>query len=256
LVEEIMRSTDGLVERSGLELRVPNLRPRLPSAATLPWALLVLAIAAGGYASFEFWSSSLAARAAAERTTAELTLTRQRAFDVEKQNGDTAGQLASVIAENDRLRAEAAPAGKNDKPDMLAAELRKTFAADEGELSAASGKLTLDLADKALFKPGKDELTAPGKKLLRKVGDALNRYPDRTIWVIGHTDEVPAKAGWELSTARSLAVVHYLVEDVKVEPRRLAAAGVGAYRPAGRTSRTKNRRIELVMFGKDAKGRP
>src|SRR5689334_24242001 len=52
-VEEagVMRS-NGLVEPSGLELRVPNLRPRMPPAAALPWALLVLAIAAGGYASF------------------------------------------------------------------------------------------------------------------------------------------------------------------------------------------------------------
>ena len=60
-------------------------------------------------------------------------------------------------------------------------------------------------------------------------------------------------SNWELSTARALAVLHYLIEDVQVDPRRLAAAGMGPYRPASKTSRARNRRIELVLFPREAK---
>jgi chemotaxis protein MotB len=52
---------------------------------------------------------------------------------------------------------------------------------------------------------------------------------------------------WELSAARALTVVHYLQDDAKLEPTRLAAVAFGQYRPAGR-NKAKNRRIEIVLY--------
>jgi len=264
-----MRSTnlgDGLLERSGFDQGVPDARKSSAAGSATPWVLLVFALGAGGYFSYDLYGRALNARAAAERADAELKLTRQRAFDAEKKETETAGALATSKAENDRLATDLAElsdvnkkvAAKAEKADLLAAELSRTVAADEGELTAASGKLTLDLLDKVLFRTAKAELTPSGKKVLRRVGDALNRYPDRSIWVIGHTDDKPMKSeqfasNWELSTARALSVVHYLVDEVKVDPRRLAAAGMGPYRPASRSNRARNRRIELVLFPKDVK---
>jgi chemotaxis protein MotB len=57
----------------------------------------------------------------------------------------------------------------------------------------------------------------------------------------------PVVTNWELSAARALTVVHYLQEDAKIEPTRLAAVAFGEFRPISR-NRAKNRRIEIVLY--------
>jgi chemotaxis protein MotB len=52
---------------------------------------------------------------------------------------------------------------------------------------------------------------------------------------------------WELSAARALTVVHYLQDDAKLEPSRLAAVAFGQYRPVSK-NKAKNRRIEIVLY--------
>lgn len=56
---------------------------------------------------------------------------------------------------------------------------------------------------------------------------------------------------WELSAARALTVVHYLQDDAKVDPSRLAAVAFGQYRPVSK-NRSKNRRIEIVLYPRAA----
>ena len=88
----------------------------------------------------------------------------------------------------------------------------------------------------------------------------LAQYPKRQIHVIGHTDNVPIRAGsrgryasnWELSTARATAAVRFLQEKAAVDPHRLGAVGYGEFHPiADNTTaegRAKNRRIALVVL--------
>jgi flagellar motor protein MotB len=62
------------------------------------------------------------------------------------------------------------------------------------------------------------------------------------------TDAVLAYVtNWELSAARALTVVHYLQDEAKVDPARLAAVAFGQYRPVSKV-RAKNRRIEIVLY--------
>ncbi len=73
----------------------------------------------------------------------------------------------------------------------------------------------------------------------------------------GHTDDVPLSGSgqyadnWELSQARALSVVHYLVEEQSFPPERLAAAGFGEHQPLdpgdSAEARARNRRIELKL---------
>jgi flagellar motor protein MotB len=247
----------GLLERSRLDAPAPAARRTPPAAAgsTTPWVLLVFAIAAGGYFSYDFLGRAQNARAAADRAEAELKLTRQRAFEAEQKQAELSGQLATARADNDRLQGAPAEARKKPTaaaapvaagaPDALATELTKSVAADEGEVVAASGKLTIDLADRALWKGTKAELSPGGKKLLRRLGDALNRYPERAVWVVGQTD-----AGWEVSSARALAVTHYLIDDARVDARRLTASSSGSAKAAAR-AKAKRRHVALVVWTAD-----
>ena len=56
---------------------------------------------------------------------------------------------------------------------------------------------------------------------LSEVGAKLKMLPENDIIIEGHTDNIPVRAGgafasnWELSLARSLSIVHYLVEVEK-----------------------------------------
>jgi len=151
-----------------------------------------------------------------------------------------------------------------------------------GEVTSADGEIRLQLVDKILFRTGEAELTAQGQEVLSSIGTALNDkdIEDKQIWVQGHTDDDPifvpkppkvkkggkGKGGkgkaaapppapvrfasnWELSAARALTVVHYLQDQVKVDPRRLAAVAFGQWRPASKT-KAKNRRIEIVLYPK------
>jgi chemotaxis protein MotB len=52
---------------------------------------------------------------------------------------------------------------------------------------------------------------------------------------------------WELSATRSLTVVHYLQDEAKIDPTRLAAVAFGQYRPVSH-AKAKNRRIEIVLY--------
>ena len=90
--------------------------------------------------------------------------------------------------------------------------------------------------------------------ILGRVGDTLNNFPDKQIWVQGHTDDVPISdpnspfpSNWELSAARALTVVHYLQDDAKVDPKRLAAVAFGQHRPISRKVKARNRRIEIYL---------
>ena len=77
------------------------------------------------------------------------------------------------------------------------------------------------------------------------------------IRVDGHTDNVPLSGlgqyanNWELSQARALSVVLYMVNFLGIPPERLAANGFGQFQPLNPANtpaaRAQNRRIELKL---------
>ena len=85
----------------------------------------------------------------------------------------------------------------------------------------------------------------------------LNRQiPQDIAWVLrvdGHTDVRPIAGGrtnWDLSAARAIAVVQYLIAR-GMPPQRLVAAGFGEFQPidpgTGDEAYSRNRRIELKL---------
>ena len=113
-----------------------------------------------------------------------------------------------------------------------------------------------------LFDPGSAALTPDAKTRLAPVAQALKaiagKIPDDIPWILrvdGHTDKRPINtpefpSNWELSTARALSVVRYLV-DQGIPANRLAAAGFGEYQPVdpgdSEDAYRRNRRIELKL---------
>lgn len=112
------------------------------------------------------------------------------------------------------------------------------------------------------FDSGKADLLPEGSAEIDKIATALleleKQIPPEIAWVMrvdGHTDVRPIssplfKSNYELSAARAIAVVRYLVSK-GVSPQRLVAAAFGEFQPID-TDRTeeayrRNRRIELKL---------
>ena len=96
----------------------------------------------------------------------------------------------------------------------------------------------MHLADEILFSSGEADLSKHGKEVLGRVGDVFKPLTDKQILVGGHTDDAPIHtarfpSNWELSTARAVNVVHFLADNVGVDPRKLTAAGYSQYHPRG-----------------------
>ena len=123
------------------------------------------------------------------------------------------------------------------------------------------------LSSEVLFASGRAELTAAGRTEISKVAnilkDVTEDIPQNIDWVLqvdGHTDDQPILPGsqfqnnWELSQARALSVVLYLMTSEQMPPRRLSANGFGEYQPINpansRVARAQNRRIELKLTEK------
>jgi chemotaxis protein MotB len=123
----------------------------------------------------------------------------------------------------------------------------------EAQYTARGIQLTLD--DKLLFGSGKAALTNEGNALLDRVC-AVIRPLNRNVRVEGHTDNVPIAteryaSNWELSAARAITVVKYLIDPGGISPSRLSAAGYGDSKPrvANTTiaNQSKNRRVEIIL---------
>lgn len=115
------------------------------------------------------------------------------------------------------------------------------------------------------FDSGSADLTPLGLAELDKLAVALHdlefKIPKDLNWVLridGHTDIRPIststfKSNWELSSARAISVVKYLISK-DVPPNRLVAAGFSEFQPiAPGTSEgdlRRNRRIELKLTEK------
>ncbi len=78
--------------------------------------------------------------------------------------------------------------------------------------------MVIQLPNDILFESGKTEVKKAGKEALANVAHVLATVGDRDFIVAGHTDDVPIKtaqfgSNWELSTARAVEVVHYLISQ-------------------------------------------
>ena len=113
-----------------------------------------------------------------------------------------------------------------------------------------------------LFDPGMADLEPGARQRLEPVVSALKQIeagiPDNINWILevdGHTDLRPIataqfKSNWELSTARAVSVVKFLINQ-GIPAEHLAAAGFGEWQPldkgTGEDAFRKNRRIELRL---------
>lgn len=122
------------------------------------------------------------------------------------------------------------------------------------------GNIAVKLPSSIFFNPGQVTLKKEAKNSLSKVCNAIKTsFPDDNIRIEGHTDNDPVKrtkglyaSNWELSAKRAANVLHFLVNQCSLDPKRLYIAGFGEYQPIAsnktKKGKMKNRRVELVIL--------
>lgn len=167
----------------------------------------------------------------------ELAAAKQRIADLEGQLGASKGSLAR--AERDLLKA-----------------LRPEISKGTVSVNQAGDALTINLASSLLFDSGQEQLKAGGADALRRVGNVLKDFPEKSVHVAGYTDNIAIKGALakkfpsnkELSDARADSAAQAL-RDGGVGS--LTAAGHGESDPVASNNtaagRAKNRRVEVVV---------
>jgi outer membrane protein OmpA-like peptidoglycan-associated protein len=164
----------------------------------------------------------------AERDKARLDA-RTREADAARSDADTA-------------RATAAAARRD------ASDMQRQL--DELKAEATDRGLVLTLGD-ILFATGKSDVKVGAASNLNKLATFLGQYPDRTVAIEGHTDNVGSDdLNQALSQRRADSVKSYLMQQ-GISAQRIAASGMGESQPVtdndSATGRQLNRRVVVVI---------
>jgi chemotaxis protein MotB len=163
---------------------------------------------------------------------------------------DTKKRLAEV------KRARLAADIRADMFQDLTKRFQSMVSTGQLEVIVRDQRMVLQLPDDVLFDTGRAELKSDGQAALRFIADVVKTMPDRHFQVAGHTDSRPIQkskypSNWELSSARALTVVHFLIEQ-GVPKGMLSAAGYGDVDPIAPNEsdmgRQHNRRTELTLL--------
>ncbi|MBT9439554.1 MAG: OmpA family protein, partial [Desulfobacterales bacterium] len=137
--------------------------------------------------------------------------------------------------------------------------LRKKLADEKlVELTQKATGVKITMAATVLYPSGIAVLSDRGKSVLSKVAKTLKDRKNLNIIVEGHTDNVPISpklsstfaTNWELASARSINIIHFLVEK-GIEESRFGSGAFSFQRPIASNEteegKAKNRRIELLI---------
>lgn len=133
-------------------------------------------------------------------------------------------------------------------------------AGEEGDINIVIDEtvVMITISDKLLFNSGSARVNTKANSLLERLANVINSEPALEVMVEGHTDSqtmIPGAAfkdNWELSVARSSAVIRKLQDDYQVAPEKLIAAGRSSFHPLTendtKDGRAANRRTRIVIL--------
>ena len=136
-------------------------------------------------------------------------------------------------------------------------ELKQQIDAGAIRLQLDQRGLVISLQEKAFFPSGDDTIYSHAYPSIEQLSKTIAKLSN-PIRLEGHTDAVPIhtarfKNNWELSTARSIALLKLLEERFGLDSSRFAVAGYAQTIPIASNDteegRARNRRVEIVILG-------
>ena len=134
--------------------------------------------------------------------------------------------------------------------DKQAAELRNEMGSDVDIINTGE-ELIVRMPQDILFAFNDDTVRPDLQRDLRVLADSLFDYPNSTVDVVGHTDNIGSDSyNNALSVRRARAVANVLISD-GVPSSRIRVSGRGRFEPVASNSsesgRAQNRRVEIII---------
>ena len=139
--------------------------------------------------------------------------------------------------------------------EMLRRLLKTEIKEGQIDVESTARTILIRIRERGSFASGSALLNSSFVGVIDKIASALTQIEGR-IAVEGHTDNVPINtfaypSNWDLSAARSVAVVRRMLDIAPLEPKRVTASGFADTRPQAINStfegRARNRRVEIVV---------
>jgi len=139
--------------------------------------------------------------------------------------------------------------------EMLRRLLKEEIKEGQIDVETTARTILIRIRERGSFSSGSALLNTSFVGVIDKIASALTQIEGK-IAVEGHTDNVPINtfaypSNWDLSAARSVAVVRRMLDIASLEPTRITASGFADTRPQAINSsaegRARNRRVEIVV---------
>lgn len=135
--------------------------------------------------------------------------------------------------------------------DQQQRELQQNFSSNEIDVINTGSELIVRMPQAILFDFDSASLRPNLQRDLNVLSGSLLRYPDSTVFVVGHTDNVgSAEYNQNLSQRRAQAVASQLIAG-GVAPGRIIATGQGENQPIASNlneeGRAQNRRVDITI---------
>jgi chemotaxis protein MotB len=145
----------------------------------------------------------------------------------------------------------------------LSNELEDEIKAGKVEVSLEPRGLVISLKQAAFFPSGTDSIDPTSVPIIAKLADALKGLSN-PLQVEGHTDSIPIhtarfRSNWELSAARSIAMMELLATQFGIDRQRMIIVGFADTSPETTNDtpegRAENRRVNIVILNKYVRGK-
>jgi chemotaxis protein MotB len=138
----------------------------------------------------------------------------------------------------------------------LTEELKKDIEAKRVQITMQPRGLAISFNQAAVFPSGEDTVSHDAYEALERIAAALLKIPN-PVRLEGHTDSVPIhsvrfRSNWELSAARSIALLELFATRFGIPRARMSIGGYADSAPIDTNEteqgRARNRRVDLVIL--------
>ncbi len=144
--------------------------------------------------------------------------------------------------------------------DALQKGLDKELKSGKLEVKLEGRGLVISMREATFFESGRETVSTGSIEILERIAAIVRQLPN-PVRLEGHTDSRPIhnsrfRNNWELSTARSIAMLEILRDRFGIPESRMAVAGYAENAPADTNDteegRAHNRRVDLVLLSPGA----
>jgi len=200
----------------------------------------------------------------------EIQLNKKQEELIDKQD-----QLTAKQTELDKLSAELKKREqrikeledilrkKDEAVNALKDKVAKALTGFEGKgltIEKRNGKVYVSMDEKLLFASGSTNVNKNGEDAIKELAKVLEQNADVNLLIEGHTDNVKMagtgfmKDNWDLSVLRATSITRIIVNNSKIDPKRITAAGRSEFSPVvandSPENKAKNRRTEIILTPK------